>query len=193
VSEEHSSDDAKLIAAAAAGDAEAFAALVRRHGPRLFSFLYQITGQAADAEDIGQTAWLSAHAGLGRFDVRRPFRPWLFAIAHRAAISAWRRRRPADPLQDCDWVDAAHPAAALNAREDADALWAWVARVVNRDAAEALWLMYQEELSVAEIARTLGCSVVRVKVMLHRARRKLQRAAPLPGALGLSVAGGKLS
>jgi DNA-directed RNA polymerase specialized sigma24 family protein len=45
--------------------------------------------------------------------------------------------------------------------------------VLGDDSYRALWLRYSQELSVGEVARELGRSVVATKVMLFRARRKL--------------------
>lgn len=176
-------DDGRLIGAAREGDPAAFAELVARHGPRLFAFLLQTVRNRADTEDLCQTVWVAVHGHLHRYDADRPFRPWLFALAHRQAISAWRKTRPQEELRESDWVDVAHPAADACAREDAEALWAWIGSHLRAEQRDALWLMYREELAVKEIAQVLRCTSLRVRVMLHRARRKLlEHAGELAGA-----------
>lgn len=180
----HEQDDATLAQAAQAGDHAAFEALLTRYEIRLYGFLRQMTRNTADAEDLAQAVWVNVHRQLHRFDPRRPFPAWLFTLARNTAISAWRRRRDdALELQEHDWVDRAHPAAAGSDREEADSLWAWIAEHLSAEQRDALWLMYREEMSMRDIARTLGCTTIRVKVMIHRARKKLLKAhatAPAP-------------
>lgn len=182
-------DDAALVAAARAGDMAAFEALLARYERRLFAFLRQMTGHTAGAEDLAQTVWIAVHRNLHRFDTARSFPTWLFTIARNAAISAWRSRKDeALELREHDWVDHAHPGASTFAREDAESIWAFVADHLGAEQRDALWLMYREEMSVRDIARTLNCSTVRVKVMLHRARKKLLKAfsgQPAAGVAGM--------
>ena len=170
-------DDATLARAAQAGDHAAFEALLTRYETRLFGFLRQLARNAGDAEDLAQTVWVSVHRQLHRYDPGRPFPAWLFTIARNAAISAWRRQRTDTlELQEHDWVDHAHPAGASCDREEAEGLWAWIAQHLGQEQREALWLMYREDMGMRDIARVLGCSTIRAKVMIHRARKKLLQA-----------------
>lgn len=182
-------DDATLAANAQRGDMAAFEQLLARHERRLFSFLREIAGNSTSAEDLSQTVWIAVHRNLHRYDVSRPFSTWLFAIARNTAISAWRKRKDdALQLQEHDWVDRAHPAEASFAREDADNIWAFVAEHLGAEQRDALWLMYKEEMSVRDIARVMNCSAVRVKVMIHRARKKLLKAFAGQPASGIVAA-----
>ncbi len=186
-------DDAKLAAAAQQGDMAAFEQLLSHYERRLFSFLREISGNSTNAEDLSQTVWIAVHRNLHRYDVSRSFSTWLFAIARNTAISAWRKKKDATlELQDHDWVDRAHPAEASFAREDADTIWAFVADNLGTEQRDALWLMYKEELSVRDIARVMNCSSVRVKVMIHRARKKLLKAFAGQPAPGIVEAAGSI-
>jgi RNA polymerase sigma-70 factor, ECF subfamily len=82
-----------LVRAAQRGSEEAVAELFRRHWDGLHRAALLITGDAAAAEDIAQEAFLAALRGLGRFDVRRPLRPWLHRIAVNRAIDFSRARK----------------------------------------------------------------------------------------------------
>jgi RNA polymerase sigma-70 factor, ECF subfamily len=81
------------VRAAQRGSEEAVAELFRRHWDGLHRAALLITGDAAAAEDIAQEAFLAALRGMGRFDVRRPLRPWLHRIAVNRAIDFSRARR----------------------------------------------------------------------------------------------------
>jgi len=80
-----------LIAAAQAGDRDAFAQLLARHQAVAFRAAYLVTGSSADAEDAVQEAFLKSWLALQRFRSGSPFRPWLVQIA----INEARNRRRA--------------------------------------------------------------------------------------------------
>ena len=81
----------KLIREAQRGSGEALAALYARHWQRSQRAAYLVVHDAAAAEDIAQEAFLAAVDGLGHFDRRRPFAPWLHRIVVNRAID-WGRR-----------------------------------------------------------------------------------------------------
>ncbi len=87
-----SASERALIKAAQDGSEPAVEELFRRHWPDAHRAAYLIVRDAAAAEDIAQEAFLAALSALGRFDRRRPFRPWLHRIAVNRAID-WSRAR----------------------------------------------------------------------------------------------------
>jgi RNA polymerase sigma-70 factor (ECF subfamily) len=56
------------------------------------------------------------------------------------------------------------------------------ARALPRKQYDALWLRYAEDMSVKDVARTMGLTLVHVKVLLYRARVRLAREHRLQGA-----------
>lgn len=121
--------DEQLLARAAEGDREAFAALYDRHAPRVLGLLVRMLGQRGDAEDVLQETFLQAWRQAPRFDAgRSPGLAWLFVIARSRALDCLRRRRapdappaateraaPAEPA-GVETLDAALPARAALAR-----------------------------------------------------------------------------
>jgi len=88
-------DESRLIERARRGDLGAYDVLVQAHQEAAFRSAYVITHDADDAQDTAQDAFVRAYDALGRFDARRPFRPWLLRIVTNAAlnrIKASRRR-----------------------------------------------------------------------------------------------------
>ena len=163
-----------LLGRAQAGDPEAFGDIVRRHTDRVYQLLWRWTGNRADAEDLTQETFVRAYASLGRLDPARPFLPWLYTIARRAAASHWRRARPVEPLTD-DLPEPSTPetpATHMEGIEGADAIWERARRLKPKQY-QALWLRFGEGLSVAETARVLGITRLHVRVLLHRARAAL--------------------
>ncbi len=85
--------DAELAIAAAAGREAAFEALVRRHQATVRGVARRLTGQAADADDISQAAFLTAWRKIGTYS-GGSFKAWLCAIAYREFLQALRRKKP---------------------------------------------------------------------------------------------------
>ncbi len=167
--------DEALAGAARCGSLEAFSELVRRHQERLFSFLLQKTGNRQDAEDLAQTAFLTAYRNLSRYRSRDRFTAWLLTIAHRQAIShfrsVFRRKRLYEEIEEDD--DRHDPASIAESREEARSLWRTARAILSEEQHTALWLFYAEQMPVSEIGRVLGKRRGSVKVMLHRARNAL--------------------
>src|SRR5438105_8918723 len=84
-------DDTALVERARNGDVNAYEALVQQYQELAFRVAYQVTGDAADAEDAAQEAFVNAYYALGRFRPGAPFRPWLLRIVANEA----RNRRTA--------------------------------------------------------------------------------------------------
>lgn len=86
--------DSKLIPLCqAAGDADAFEELVRRHQAALTDFLTASIRHRQDAEDLAQSALIKAFIHIRRYDGRSAFRTWLFAIGYRELLMLARRQR----------------------------------------------------------------------------------------------------
>src|SRR4051794_33648007 len=95
--------DAELLRAyAAQGDAEAFSALVARHGPLVWGLCRRFLGGTPDAEDAFQATFLTLVRRAG--SIRRPesLAPWLHGVARRLAdkVRQTRSRRTAPLTAD---------------------------------------------------------------------------------------------
>ncbi len=81
------------------GDEQAWTALVRENQTAAFRLAYLLLGNADDAEDVAQEAFIRAHRALDRFDLERSFRPWLLGITRNVASNRRRSlRRYLPPL-----------------------------------------------------------------------------------------------
>jgi RNA polymerase sigma factor (sigma-70 family) len=85
-----------LVERARRGNLAAFEALVLAYQSLAFHTAFVIAGNAADAEEAAQDAFVKAHRALGRFRSGEPFRPWLLTIV---ANEARNRRRAAAGAQ----------------------------------------------------------------------------------------------
>jgi RNA polymerase sigma-70 factor (ECF subfamily) len=70
---------------------EEFEALFQRSYHRAYNAAYRMMGNASDAEDLTQEAFVRVWAAFDRYDRSRPFEGWLFRILSNLAIDRWRR------------------------------------------------------------------------------------------------------
>ena len=87
-------DDAGLILKARRGDVDAYNLLVSRWEKRVFNYLLRLTADREDALDLTQDVFLKAWQALGKLEDEKRFGPWVFRIAHNAACSLYRKRKP---------------------------------------------------------------------------------------------------
>lgn len=169
-----SRSDSELVCAALRDGSGALAAreeIVQRYHPRVYAFLHQLTGRREDAEDLTQETFLQALRKLKSFKPGSDLLPWLFTIARRRAISQWRREKSTLPLFESD-----HPVVTATNPHDAVALWNLAKAHLSSNGFTALWLHYQEGLPLKEVARVLGKTTPHIKVIIHRARKRLGQA-----------------
>ncbi len=96
------SDDAvDALAARALHDPEAFTTLYRTYALDVYRYCYRRLHDREAAEDATSQTFFNAYSGLRRLGAK-PFRPWLFAIAHNVVVDAHRNRRPLFPLEETD-------------------------------------------------------------------------------------------
>ncbi len=160
------------------GDRGCFERIVTQYSPRLLRFIACRVPYSQDAEDICQETFLKAYQALHTFDLRCSFKTWLFTIAYHETVSFLRKKKvPACSFlpeladrQSSDMPDLFTP----------EEIWS-AARCLGPDSYALLRLKYKEELSISEIAAVRGKSRLYIRVLLHRARKKL--AALLQPAL----------
>ena len=99
-------DDRELVRRYLAGDAEAFAVLVERHRDRLYRVCVRILGDADDAADAVQDAFMSALRKLGTFRGEALFSTWLHRIGVNACYDILRRRARGPVLHAIDPAEA---------------------------------------------------------------------------------------
>lgn len=154
------------------GDSEAYAVIVRRYQQEALRFAYLITGERGAAEDATQDAFLSAYQHLNRYDLKRPFKPWLYKILHNAALK--KRRKPLPGPLDENVPSSADPHREAVLDEQSATLRLALSQLPAAQHA-ALALKYYSGFSENEIANIVGASVGTVKSRLHYGKIALER------------------
>ena len=175
--DESADEDATLVRRARDGDRLAFAALVRRHQADAVRLATAITGDRCEAEDATQTAFVKAHAALVRFEVHRPFRPWLLRIVaneakNRRRATTRRERREGQVSLFRIGPGLSLEEEAIRSLDAAELLRAF--RALDHRDRLVLGYRWFAQLTEAEIALALGCATGTAKSRLSRAMKRLR-------------------
>jgi RNA polymerase sigma-70 factor (ECF subfamily) len=173
VSRPSAADEDRLIRAAQNGDRPSFAVLVEAYWDRLYRWLYHLTHDRHQAEDLAQETFLKAFAHLERFRAGTNFRAWLFRIGHNAFANLHRGPcRRSLPLPD-DLPDRDRgPLEQALSRESLADLAGAVERLPT-DFRAALLLRVEEGLSFRQIADVLETTEETARWRVFKARQKL--------------------
>lgn len=167
--------DEELVRKVWAGSFPAFEELVSRYEARVNRYFLKCCQSEADAGDLTQITFVTAFQSISQFDIEHSFTAWLFTIARHKFIDHCRRQRlTTDEIPEME--DGCDPYTSMDRMEQGRHVWDWARSQLTQDQFQALWLRYQEDLSIQEIAGALGRTQISVKVMLFRARQQLLRA-----------------
>lgn len=162
---------AEHVALAVEGDA--FDTFYRSEKPRVVAVVSSLTGDRAAAEDIVQEAFATAMRRWATVSGYERPGDWVKRVAVNRAISRFRRRQSETRALTRFAGHDDEPSFAPEAEpwED-DPLWAAVRRLPRRQA-QAIVLVYVDDLSLERVAEILECSIGSVKTHLHRGRQRL--------------------
>jgi RNA polymerase sigma-70 factor (ECF subfamily) len=172
------SDDAKLVAAAAAGDTGAFTALVDRHRQRVYGLLRRMVGDHHWADDLAQETFVKLWDHLGALQDGAAVGAWLRRVATNLGLNHLRDRKRRPEALCEDPVAVAPPEARPSAAREREELKVAIEQAMAALPPErraALLLRVKEGLSYEQISRRMNCSLGTVMSRLHRARFQIRQ------------------
>ena len=160
--------EATVVALAAAGDDRAFDELVRRRQVWLRGLMRRFCGNATQADDLAQQAFLQAWQRLGSLRSPAAFGAWLRQLA----LNVWlvEARRVPPPLTGLDLPEPAAPEVDPGLQQDLDAALA----KLRPDERTCVVLAYAEGLTHGEIAAATGLPLGTVKSHVLRGASRLR-------------------
>lgn len=144
--------DHELVRGIKGGDKSALELLVRRWYPRIYGYVFKLTGHEQDAYDLTQDVFIAMMQSIGRYMPWRKFDSWLFTIAHNKCMDYFRFRQKIVQVEDT-MFDRPDPAASF---EDM-----------------AVILHYFHQFTAKEIAQMTNTPLPTVKSRLRAARNTL--------------------
>ena len=187
-------DETFLLGRARQGDTPAFEEIVRRHQRRVYGVALRIVRSHAVADDVAQEAFVRAWKALDRFELGRPFGPWVCRIAAnlavnhvRSPVARGKTRCPKATVKPGPLRRAPSTASSTGRRSSSSTR---PSQALPADQRAVFVLRTVEEMSYREIADALELSPGTVMSRLYRAREKLVRAlAPYLGPAARSRTG----
>ena len=164
------------------GSKQAFASIVERYTPLLYSLSYRMLGNGEEAEEAVQEIFLKAYKSLQKFRISRRFHPWLYTIAINHLRSLIRKKSRRSGLKILPFKDEVLPTVAphgqMNPEElveqaEGELLAAEAIQELRSEYREVFLLRKVEGLPVKEVAEILELPEGTVKTYLHRARKHL--------------------
>ena len=179
--------DRTLISRTRNGDNIAFEELVQKYRHQLLSLVCWHAGPAADTDDILQAIICKVFFSLKKFDLNRPFYPWLRRIAVNRCFDERRRYRRRKTMTFAELgIDSPNIETETMAnfsdnfyanerRNDLSEALTVALRQLPGDYRQVLILHYLEQLPYEEIAFAMDCTPQAARVKACRARSALRR------------------
>ncbi|MBP1627124.1 MAG: polymerase, sigma-24 subunit, subfamily [Holophagaceae bacterium] len=171
-----SRDDEMIMSQVQAGQVGRLAFLFERHKLHLFHFFRQMTQEIPASEDLVQEVFHRILRHRASYQLGAPFLPWMWRIA-RNAYEDYRKRlkhhASLDGLQEVLPHDGDRADDLALLAEDLERLDRALSQLAP-EKRELLLITRQTELSYAEIADLMDCSVSALKSQVHRALRELR-------------------
>lgn len=168
-----------LISRARGGDRDAFGELVEQYRDNVYRLAYRMCGNAYDADEAAQEAFVAAWRALPNFRGDAKFSTWLYRLTTNAAIDVMRREKRHQTVGDGEMIevadDADSPQETVERTEQQEAVQKALA-TLSEEYREVLLLRYMEELDYAEIAEVLQLPSGTVKSRINRAKAALKAA-----------------
>mgnify|MGYP005751006827 FL=1 len=168
------------------GDQDAFGEIVDLFKDKIYQLSYRMVGNAHEAEDIAQEAFIRAYMNIHTYDTNRKFSTWLYRIATNLTIDRIRKKKP-DYYLDAEVAgtegltmysqvaaDVQLPEDELQSLELQEEIQQQILNLPDKYRS-VIVLKYIDELSLKEISEILELPVGTVKTRIHRGREALRQ------------------
>jgi RNA polymerase sigma-70 factor (ECF subfamily) len=171
-------DDRELVQTIRKGDASAFEQLVRRKTSKVYALCYRIIGNSEDAKDISQLVFIKLWENMEKYDPAYAFDTWLYRMVTNVAIDFMRNKQSRENAVNSNLrlvrTSAEAEQGVVVQRKEIENVFNDVSGCLSPKQKTIFVMNQMEDLSSAEIARTLGCRESTVRNHLFNARKLMQ-------------------
>jgi RNA polymerase sigma-70 factor (ECF subfamily) len=179
-------DDRDMVGRCQKGDSLAFEELVRKYQQTVFNLAYRYLGSRNEVEDIAQKIFTKVYFSLPKFDLRRPFFPWLYRIAINQCYDELRRIRRQKThtfselsLEETSSIEKLSgqneiPQPTDEGRQEMQALLKKMLNQLPDQQRVAIVLRDLEVIPYSKIAEILKCTEQAARLKVFRARARLK-------------------
>jgi RNA polymerase sigma-70 factor, ECF subfamily len=174
--------DIELIQIAQIKNRDAYSDLFKRYQQKLFIYIYRLTRDKEESEDILQNVFIKTYKNIHHFDVNRKFSSWIYRIAHNEAINYLKRKSKRYTVSWEDVTTSQDKLDTASEDESLEELWHHQEITDEIDSAleklpkkyrEILKMRYFQEYSYQQISKILEKPVNTVGTIINRAKKKL--------------------
>ncbi len=167
--------DSPLVHQAQQGDSHAFASLYRKYVAPIYRFCYWQTNKSHDAEDLTQNVFVEMAKSLKTFRNKSSFKNWLYVIAKRQVANWISHKYKLPQVQLTEVIpDTPELIDPDNVRLKRTLVQKLLQKLTPKER-QILEFRYLSQHSIQDTASKFKLSVSNIKVLCHRALRKLQR------------------
>ncbi|HAI74496.1 MAG TPA: hypothetical protein DCS28_00470 [Candidatus Moranbacteria bacterium] len=177
-------NDEQLVKDYLAGDDAAFEKLLEKYLKPVFGFLYRLTGDAVQAEDLTQITFVKIWKNISKFRQDKSFKTWIFTIAKNTAFDYFKKKKV---LLFSDFIDEDGNNKLENIakdeilpdeileRKDLSEELEMKLKQIPKKYGILLTLCYKEDFSLQEIAKILNLPYNTVKSQHQRALSAIRK------------------
>lgn len=155
------------------GDRDAMNRLLEEYKGLAYSIALKYTRQEADAEDIVQEAFIKVFLHLGKFRNESAFSTWLFKIVYFESLRSLGRKKPFVDIEDEQVLSARDQGSTGLAKAEKRVALSRAMQSLTANEYLIIHLYYLAEKDLKEIQAITNQSRANIKVLLHRARKKM--------------------
>jgi RNA polymerase sigma-70 factor, ECF subfamily len=179
-------DDRRLVGRCQQGDPLAFEELVQKYQQTIFNLAYHYLGSRSEVEDVAQKIFTKIYFSLPKFDLQRPFFPWLYRIAINQCYDELRRirRQKTHTFSELSLEEASSIERLISQNEptpvsddDQQEMQALLRKMLNQLPDQqrlAVVLRDLEAIPYSKIAEILKCTEQAARLKVFRARARLK-------------------
>ena len=174
-------NDTRLINKIKLGNRKAFDKLLNRYKDPLFGFLFHLTGNKQDAEDLFQETFIRIIHTINSYSHQNKFKSWIFKIAHNCFREKVRKKKN-DTIENRQlWeeryshFDSKNLPDTCIEQEEFMHYYKKSLVTLSNDLKTVFLMRVQSELSFKEIADILGCSINTALGRMHYALMQLRK------------------
>lgn len=175
---EENNEDNALMEKVKNGDKTAYESLVIKHRTNAVNFAYSFTSDLYEAEDIVQECFAKIYINRMEYKALSTFKTYLFTVIRNSCIDYLRqnKKRHTINLDDVSEVlnNNAAPEDSLIKAERMTVVFKHI-NSLPKDYKTALYLLAVDEMSYEQIAKVMRKSIPQIKIIIHRARKKLKK------------------
>lgn len=163
-------EESDLIASILRGNSQAFGILMNRYTKLCFSIAYRVCQDAEQAQDIVQDSFISAYENLKDFNQESKFSTWLYRITLNKALAFKKKHKFFETADELEVKSEENDVEIQmeNEKKIQEAL-----SLLNDKERIIIDLYYYQEQSIREISIICQVTEANVKVIMHRARKKM--------------------